>query len=90
MRKAANMNSFDKWRGNPPTSGYGRDIQSWHSETERLRKCWDEAQADLLVQVERLKEQLATQTAKNYEICELYLRCGNASRCKHYKDAPRA
>ena len=50
------MNSFDKWRGNPPTSGYNRDIQSWHTETERLRKCWDEAQADLRKQVERLTE----------------------------------
>ena len=33
--------AFEKWRGDEPSSGYGRDIISWRYETEKLRKAWD-------------------------------------------------
>ena len=46
--------------------------------------------AELRAEMDELKQNLATQTAKNYELCELYLKCGYASKCSNYKDALHA
>ena len=35
--------AFEKYRGEPPTIGYTRDISSWHIETEKLWQCWQAA-----------------------------------------------
>ena len=34
---------FIEWRGEAPVSGYSRDIDQWHQETEELWECWKTA-----------------------------------------------
>ena len=57
--------------------------EHWFKEATKARGQLTEKDAE----IQRLKDQLQEQIAKNYELCDLYLRCGYPYSCKHYKEA---